>query len=142
MRSLFVILSFFFPLAIVLYCWSLFVYFVLFFLWPLCCMADHYLSILSFFSFGHCAVLLITVCLCCPCFPLAIVLYCWSLFVYFILFLRVLSVVFSIYGFWLTLWYLQTVLCILSLHIIFFEHCWLSTIFRLNIWIQQHDRWY
>jgi hypothetical protein len=53
-------------LAIVLYCWSLFVYFVLFFLWPLRCIADHCLSILSFFSFGHCAVLLITVCLFCP----------------------------------------------------------------------------
>jgi hypothetical protein len=38
-------------------------------------MADHYLSILSFFSFGHCAVLLIAVCLFCPFFPLAIVLY-------------------------------------------------------------------
>jgi hypothetical protein len=51
-------------------------HFVLFFLWPLCCIADHCLSILSFFSFGHCAVLLITVCLFCPFFPLAIVLYC------------------------------------------------------------------
>jgi hypothetical protein len=37
--------------------------------------ADHCFSILSFFSFGHCAVLLITVCLFCPCFPLVIVLY-------------------------------------------------------------------
>jgi hypothetical protein len=44
------------------------------------------LSILSFFSFGHCAVLLITICLFCPLFPLAIVLYCWSLFVYFVIF--------------------------------------------------------
>jgi hypothetical protein len=97
-------------LAIVLYCWSLFVilsffsfahcavllitvwHFVLFFLWPLCCIADHCLSILSLFFFahcavllitvchfvlfslGHCAVLLITVCLFCPCFPLVIVL--------------------------------------------------------------------
>jgi hypothetical protein len=79
-------------LPIVLYCWSLFVYFVLFFLWPLCCIADHCLSILSLFFFahcavllitvchfvlfslGHCAVLLITVCLFCPCFPLVIVL--------------------------------------------------------------------
>jgi hypothetical protein len=50
-------------LAIVLYGWSLFVYFVLFFLWSLCCIADHCLSVLSLFSFGHCAVLLITVCL-------------------------------------------------------------------------------
>jgi hypothetical protein len=57
----------------------------LFFLWPLCCIADHCLSILSCFSFAHCAVLLITVCICCPVFPLAIVLYCWSLFVYFVL---------------------------------------------------------
>jgi hypothetical protein len=38
---------------------SLFVYFVLSFLLSLCCFADHCLSILSFFSFGHCAVLLI-----------------------------------------------------------------------------------
>jgi hypothetical protein len=30
----------------------------------------------SFLSFCHCAVLLITVCLFCPFFPLAIVLYC------------------------------------------------------------------
>jgi hypothetical protein len=56
----------FFPLVIVLYCWSLFVYFVLSFLWSLCCIADHCLSILSFFFLGHCAVLLITVCLFCP----------------------------------------------------------------------------
>jgi hypothetical protein len=54
----------FFPLPIVLYCWSLF-------------------GILSFFSFGHCDVLLITVCLFCPYFSLPIVLYCWSLFVIF-----------------------------------------------------------
>jgi hypothetical protein len=39
----------FVPLAIVPYCWSLFVYFVLLFLWSLCCSADHCLSILSFF---------------------------------------------------------------------------------------------
>jgi hypothetical protein len=57
-----------------------------FFLWPLCCSADYCFSILSFFSFGHCAVLLITVCLFCPFFPLVIVLYCCSLFVYFVLF--------------------------------------------------------
>jgi hypothetical protein len=76
----------FFPLPIVLYCWSLFVYCVLFFLWSLCCIADHCLSILSFFSFGHCAVLLITICLFCLFFPLVIVLYCWSLFVYFVFF--------------------------------------------------------
>jgi hypothetical protein len=50
-------------LAIVLYCWPLFVYFVLVFLWSLCCIADHSLSILPFFSFGHCSVLLFTVCL-------------------------------------------------------------------------------
>jgi hypothetical protein len=34
----------------------------------LCCIADHCLSILSFFSFCHCAVLLITVCLFFPFF--------------------------------------------------------------------------
>jgi hypothetical protein len=34
----------------------------------LCCIADHCLSILSFFSFGHCALLLITICLLCPFF--------------------------------------------------------------------------
>jgi hypothetical protein len=44
----------------------------------LCCIADHCLSILSFFSFVHCAVLLITVCLFCLFFSLVIVLYCCS----------------------------------------------------------------
>jgi hypothetical protein len=62
------------------------------FLWPLCRIADHCLSILSFYTFGHCAVVLITVCLFCP-FSSCIVCF------------------FSIYGFWLTLWYLQSFLC-------------------------------
>jgi hypothetical protein len=61
-------------LAIVLYCWSLFVYFVLFFSLPIVLYCWSLFVILSIFSFGHCAVLLITVCLCCPLFPLVIVL--------------------------------------------------------------------